>query len=144
MPLKLWSPMPAIEGATAWLNGEMKKEDLPTFVHFWSVSCELCKKAMPHVNDLRERYRGKLNVLAVHMPRTEIDKDLEEIKKVAAKHGITHPIFVDNERQLIALFKNKYVPAYYVFDRDGFLRHYQAGNSGMTFLLKRVSRVIGK
>ncbi|KYD29753.1 hypothetical protein B4110_1323 [Parageobacillus toebii] len=39
-------------------------------------------------------------------------------------------------------FENQYVPAYYVFDAEGKLRHFQAGGSGMKLLEKRVNRVL--
>ncbi|MBB3868056.1 Uri superfamily endonuclease [Parageobacillus toebii NBRC 107807] len=39
-------------------------------------------------------------------------------------------------------FENQYVPAYYVFDAEGKLRHFQAGGSGMKMLEKRVNRVL--
>ncbi|SIT87404.1 TlpA family protein disulfide reductase [Edaphobacillus lindanitolerans] len=145
--MKLRTPMPELEGATTWLNGWRSKADLvgerPTLVHFWSVSCQLCKQTMADINALRDRYKGKLNVIAVHMPLTGKDTDLEQIKKIAEEHDISQPIFVDNEMKLTDAFKNKYVPAYYVFDKDGQLRHFQAGDSGMRMLEKRVGRVLG-
>lgn len=139
--------MPALDGATEWLNGEVTRGDLvgskPTLIHFWSVSCGLCKEAMPNVNEFRDTYKDQLNVVAVHMPRSEKDLDLEEIKKVAAEHGIDQPIFVDSEHKLTDAFENEYVPSYYVFDEEGQLRHFQAGGGGMKMLTKRVNRVLG-
>ncbi|MEI4768694.1 TlpA disulfide reductase family protein [Psychrobacillus sp. FJAT-51614] len=144
--MKLRTPMPELEGATTWLNGEVSTSDLvgekPTLVHFWSISCGLCKEAMPNVNEFRDQYKDELNVVAVHMPRSEKDVDLDEIKKVAAEHNISQPIFVDSEMKLTDTFENQYVPAYYVFDKDGQLRHFQAGGSGMKMLEKRVNRVL--
>ena len=144
--MKLRSPMPDLSGATAWLNGEVAKRELigkkPTLIHFWSVSCGLCKEAMPEVNAFRDQYKNELNVVAVHMPRSEKDMDLSEIKKSAAEHDITQPIYVDNDMKLTDAFDNQYVPAYYVFDKDGQLRHFQAGGSGMKMLEKRVNRVL--
>ncbi|CAM3689407.1 TlpA family protein disulfide reductase [Mesobacillus zeae] len=144
--MKLREPMPELSGAVEWLNGEVTREELigekPTLIHFWSISCHLCKEAMPQVNEFRDRFQGKLNVVAVHMPRSENDLDLEEIKKVAGEHGIEQPIFVDSEHKLTNAFENQYVPAYYVFDREGKLRHFQAGGSGMKMLEKRVNRVL--
>ncbi|MCT2538122.1 TlpA family protein disulfide reductase [Aquibacillus koreensis] len=146
--MRLRSPMPALDGATEWLNGEVKREDLvgnkPTLIHFWSVSCGLCKEAMPNVNEFRDEYKDELEVIAVHMPRSEKDLDLEQIKQVAAEHEITQPIFVDNQHKLTDAFENQYVPAYYVFDEEGNLRHFQAGGGGMKMLRKRVNRVLGK
>ena len=144
--MKLRSQMPDLAGATTWLNGEVTKKQLigskPTLIHFWSVSCGLCKEAMPDVNKFRDQYKNELNVVAVHMPRSEKDMDLEDIKRSAAKHDISQPIFVDNELTLTDAFDNQYVPAYYVFDKDGQLRHFQAGGSGMKMLEKRVNRVL--
>lgn len=139
--------MPELVGATEWLNGEVTRVQLvgekPTLFHFWSISCHLCKEAMPNVNEFRDLYKDQLNVIAVHMPRSEKDLDLEEIKKVAAEHEITQPIFVDSAHKLTDAFENKYVPAYYVFDSEGQLRHFQAGGGGMKMLTKRVNRVLG-
>lgn len=144
--MKLRSPMPNLTGATTWLNGEVSRNQLigrkPTLIHFWSVSCGLCKEAMPEVNAFRDQYKNELNVIAVHMPRSEKDMDLDEIKKVALHHDITQPIYIDNEMKLTDAFDNQYVPAYYVFDKDGQLRHFQAGGSGMKMLEKRVNRVL--
>ncbi|MBD7983380.1 TlpA family protein disulfide reductase [Sporosarcina sp. Sa2YVA2] len=144
--MKLREQMPELTGATAWLNGEVTKSELvgekPTLIHFWSVSCHLCKEAMPDVNNFRDQYKDELNVMAVHMPRSEDDVDLGNIKEVAAEHDITQPIFVDSDLKLTDAFDNQYVPAYYVFDKDGQLRHFQAGGSGMKMLEKRVNRVL--
>lgn len=144
--MKLREPMPELTGATEWLNGQVTKEELvgtkPTLIHFWSISCHLCKEAMPQVNEFRDQYKDKLNVVAVHMPRSEDDLKIEDIKNIAAEHDITQPIFVDSEHKLTDAFENQYVPAYYVFDKDGKLRHFQAGGSGMKMLEKRVNRVL--
>jgi len=146
--MKLREPMPELAGATEWLNGQVTKEELigekPTLFHFWSISCHLCKEAMPQVNQFRDDFEGKLNVVAIHMPRSEDDLDLEEIKKVAAEHSITQPIFVDSELKFADALENQYVPAYYVFDKEGKLRHFQAGGGGMKMLEKRVNRVLGE
>lgn len=145
--MKLREQMPELTGATKWLNGEVTKDQLvgdkPTLIHFWSVSCSLCKDAMPDVNEFRDEYEDELNVIAVHMPRSEKDLDMSVIEATAQGHDINQPIFVDSEHKLTDAFENKYVPAYYVFDETGQLRHFQAGGGGMKMLRKRVNRVLG-
>ncbi|MEJ9282050.1 MULTISPECIES: TlpA family protein disulfide reductase [Ureibacillus] len=144
--MKLRSPLPELDGATIWINGKVRKEELLgeklTLIHFWSVSCYLCKEAMPDFNRFREKYKDYLSVVAVHMPRSKEDTDIETIKQVAEKLNMTQPIFVDNDLVLSDLFENEYVPSYYLFDRSGFLRHYQAGGKGMNMLEQRVNRII--
>ncbi|KEK25912.1 TlpA disulfide reductase family protein [Bacillus gaemokensis] len=144
--MKLRQPMPSLDGATTVLNGEVERESLigekPTLIHFWSVSCHLCKEAMPDINNFRDEYKEQLNVVAVHMPRSEEDLNLEQVEAVAQEHGISQSILVDNQHKITDAFENQYVPAYYVFDKNGVLRHFQAGGSGMQMLTKRVNRVL--
>lgn len=146
--MKLRDHMPELQGATVWLNGKVTRDELvgkkPTLIHFWSISCHLCKVAMSDINRFRDRYKNELNVIAVHMPRSEDDLDIGMIKATAKKHNITQPIFIDNELTLTDLFDNQYVPAYYVFDKHGQLRHFQAGESGMKMLEKRLVRVLNE
>lgn len=144
--MKLRSPLPELEGATTWINGKVSKEELLgekiTLVHFWSVSCYLCKEAMPEINRFREKYRDWMNVVAVHMPRSEEDMDVDIVEKTAKELNMTQPIYVDHDLLLSDLFGNEYVPSYYVFDRSGVLRHYQAGGKGMKMLEQRVNRLL--
>ncbi|MCE4048460.1 MULTISPECIES: TlpA disulfide reductase family protein [Bacillaceae] len=144
--MKLREQMPELTGATAWLNKEQSKADLigdkPTLIHFWSVSCYLCKEIMSQFNAFRDEYSEKLHFIAVHIPRVEQDLNMDTIKATAEEYGITQPIFIDNEHKLADAFENEYVPSYYVFDLTGELRHFQAGGSGMKMLEKRVNRVL--
>ncbi|TLS35733.1 TlpA family protein disulfide reductase [Pseudalkalibacillus caeni] len=147
--MKLRDEMPELNGATEWLNGQVEKSDLIgnkplTLIHFWSVSCGLCKEAMPMVNEFRDEYKDNMNVVAVHMPRSEKDLDLEQVKEVAAEHDISQPIAVDNEHKITDAFENQYVPAYYVFDSEGKLRHFQAGGEGRKMLTKRITKLLDK
>jgi len=146
--MRLRERMPELTGATTWLNGYYETADLigdkPTLIHFWSISCHLCKETMPYINNFRNRYKDKLNIIAVHMPRSEDDLNLGEIKKVAAEHDITQPIFVDSKLVLTNAFDNHFVPAYYIFDKDGKLRHFQTERAGMNMLKKRVDRVLNE
>ena len=127
--MRLREQMPELVGATTWLNGETTKEKLvgknPTLIHFWSVSCSMCKNSIRVVNQFRDKYKNDLNVVAVHIPRSDADLDLYRIKSSAEEHDLKQPIFVDNALHLMDAFGNDEVPAYYVFDKDGKLRHYQ-------------------
>ncbi|WP_213421663.1 TlpA family protein disulfide reductase [Bhargavaea massiliensis] len=144
--MKLHEPMPELSGASAWLNGEVTKSELvgekPTLIHFWAVSCNICKETMPEVNELRDKYKDDLNVVAVHMPLTGADNDMDKIREAAEQYGLTQPVFVDSEYKLTDAFENELAPAFYVFDREGQLRHYQAGRTGLDMVEDRIERVI--
>ena len=78
------------------------------------------------------------------MPRSADDLSIDKIRKTADEYVITQPIFIDNEQKLTNAFNNKYVPAYYLFDMEGKLRHFQAGGSGAQLLEMRVDRIIAE
>lgn len=146
--MKLHSEIPEFNGATTWLNGETTKHELigdkPTLVHFWSMSCYLCKEAIPTINAFREQWQDKLNVIAVHTPRCEDDLNISHVRSLAQQLHITHPIFIDHEMNVSDAFENDYIPAYYLFDDEGKLRHYQTGESSLKLLQKRIERFVHK
>jgi|SRR5699024_4727585 len=141
--------MPELNGAAKWLNSKsLSKKDVtgkkPTLIYFWSVSCETCKRAMPKMKELYNAYNGQLNVITVHMPRSEADQDLNEVRHAAKEYKISEPILVDNDHTLTNQFKNRYVPAYYLFDASGKLRHRHSGSGGLQILQKRISRILNE
>lgn len=144
--MRIKDKMPALKGATTWLNREITDDELMneklTLIYFWSISCGLCQRAMPKINTFHKDFKDQLNMIAVHMPRSEKDLDIKQVKAIAEKHNLTQPIFVDNEHKLTDAFDNRYVPAYYVFDTKGNLQHFQAGENGMNMLMKRVNHLL--
>jgi thiol-disulfide isomerase/thioredoxin len=130
--------MPELTGATEWINGEPDPKELagsPVLVHFWAVSCHICHENMPTLNAWREEYGPQgLKMVSIHMPRQEADTNVDRARSDAEKMGVTDPLGIDNEHTLAEAFQNKYVPAYFLFDREGNLRSRAAGDAGVTLL----------
>ncbi|HMF56245.1 MAG TPA: redoxin domain-containing protein [Pyrinomonadaceae bacterium] len=150
MPMRIGTEMPRLEGATEWLNGtgahaEAESKGRPTLVHFWSVSCSICKENLPRVAEWRDKKRDEgLNVIAIHMPRYEADTDAEAVRDAVAQFNITEPCAIDNQHTLRDAFKNEqgYVPAYYLFDAEGKLRSFAAGERGLDLLASALDRML--
>ncbi|GAB3808812.1 redoxin domain-containing protein [Virgibacillus kimchii] len=145
--MKLRERIPELAGATQWLNSnEIHREELigskPVLIHFWSVSCDLCKRSIPRVQQLRDKYKDELVVIAVHMPRSKEDLDLNLIKETAASHSMTEPIYVDGEEKLTKTFSNRQVPSFYLFDGQGTLRYIQKGSGSVHMLKNRLERLL--
>ncbi|MFT8311124.1 MAG: TlpA disulfide reductase family protein [Sporolactobacillus sp.] len=137
--------MPDLSVATHWMNQKVTRERLlgtPTLIHFWSISCSKCKDAMPVVQSIREKYKGELNVVAIHMPLSEADLDVNEVARVAAMHSITEPVLIDNTHRLADAFGNRFVPAYYLFSADGQLFEYHMGERGAMRIHKTADRLL--
>jgi predicted Ser/Thr protein kinase len=140
--MKIDTEMPSFEGATEWLNHTAAHalhdaKGHPTLVHFWSVSCDISEANLPQVAELRDqRRKDGLRVIAVHMPRFEAETDTAAVRQALAKLNITEPCAVDNEHKLRDAFVNEqgYVPAYYLFDAQGKLKSFAAGERGLGLL----------
>ena len=134
--------MPELDGATTWFNGSLdeikeKIKGKPTLVHFWAVSCGICKDKLPQLHELIKRYEPLgLNTIAVHMPRYEADTDLDTVDQAIRNNKITEPTAVDSLHKLKDAFLNEqgWVPVYYLFDTDGKLKTRAAGEFGIAVL----------
>ena len=150
MPMRIGTEMPSLEGATEWFNATgahaaAEAAGRPVLVHFWSVSCGICKEHLPRVAELRDsRAADGLRVVAVHMPRYPADTDVEAVRDAITTNNITEPCAVDNEHALRDAFKNEQglVPAYYLFDAGGKLRCYAAGERGLNMIGPALERVL--
>ncbi len=147
MAMRLRTEIPELTGATEWVGGEVKKEDLlgkPILVNFWSISCGMCKASMPEVNEMREKYKKYgLQFVGVHMPRSEKDTEIGPVKEAIEKYEMKHPQAIDNEHNIVDAFENEYVPAFYLFDAEGKLRHRSAGEKALSMLIRPLERVLG-
>ncbi|WP_281364157.1 TlpA family protein disulfide reductase [Thermoactinomyces mirandus] len=146
MALRLRAEMPEIKGITEWVNGEVIREELqgkPVLIHFWSISCGICKKSLPDVNKMREEY-PQLKLVGIHMPRSEKDTDIDAVKENIVKYKLKHPQGIDNTHSVVDAFENEFVPAYYLFDTKGKLRHRSAGEKALTMLKNPLERVLGE
>jgi thiol-disulfide isomerase/thioredoxin len=150
MPMKIGAQMPRLDGATEWINGtaqeaQAQAEGHPTLIHFWSVSCGICKENLPRLSEWRDKYLDQgLRVIAIHMPRYPSDTDVEAVREAMSKYNITEICAIDNEHRLRDLFQNDqgYVPAYYLFDAEGKLRSYAAGEYGLNVIGGALARLM--
>ena len=151
MPMRIGTPMPSLEGATEWLGLSAAEvlqdsEGHPVLVHFWSLSCGMCKDNLPRVAQWREQYReAGLRVIAIHMPRYPEDTNLAAVRETVAQYEITEPVAIDNEHKLRDAFQNEqgYVPAYYLFDETHKLKSFAAGEYGTKVMAPALERMLG-
>jgi thiol-disulfide isomerase/thioredoxin len=151
MPMRIGTEMPSLDGATEWLKGSAEEalaeaEGRSVLVHFWSLSCGMCKDNLPRVGEWRDNYReAGLRLIAIHMPRYPADMDINSVREAISEYGITEPCAVDNEHKLRDEFHNEhgYVPAYYLFDQDHKLKGFAAGEYGVKIMEPALTRLLG-
>jgi thiol-disulfide isomerase/thioredoxin len=148
MALRMRSPLPSLEGVGTWIGDAPTAESLagkPVLVHFWSISCYICHDVAKQVAAWRDRFGPEgLEVIAIHQPRGPEELDVAKVTADAlGPMELTQPCAIDSEHTLVDRFQNQFVPAYYVFNRDHELRHFQAGDKGYDRVVGAIERVLG-
>jgi thiol-disulfide isomerase/thioredoxin len=153
MGLHMNSTLPDLTGATRWFNAPaghpgFTAEELkgtPTLVHFWSVSCHTCHEIAPQIQEWKKTWEPQgIKFIAIHQAKSQADLSLEIIGQDVNQLGMDQPAAADNSFRIIDTFGNQYVPAFYLFDSEGKLRHFQAGDRGFDRLLSRMERLIAE
>ena len=147
--MRIGDAIPSLEGATSWMNGSLEETvkeitGQPTLIHFWAVSCGICKEKMPQLTELKAKYEPLgLRVVSVHMPRYESDTDPAVVNDAIEANKITEPTAVDNMHRLRDAFLNEqgWVPVYYLFDAEGKLKTRAAGEFGIGVLQSALEKM---
>lgn len=150
MPMRIGTQLPSLEGATEWTSSNLEEvnsliQGKPTLIHFWAVSCGICKTNLPRIAEWRDKYKEDgLRVVAVHMPRYPEDQDLVAVREAIEKFGIVEPCAIDNLHKMRDAFQNDqgFVPAYYLFDQEGKLKSFAAGERGLDMLSSALNRLM--
>ncbi len=150
MPMRIGTQLPSLEGATEWNNSNLEEvnsfiQGKPTLIHFWAISCGICKTNLPRIAEWRDKYKEDgLRVVAVHMPRYPEDQDMVAVREAIEKFGIVEPCAIDNLHKMRDAFQNDqgFVPAYYLFDQEGKLKSFAAGERGLDMLSSALNRVM--
>jgi len=152
--MKVDSQLPSFEGVTEWLNlatPDARKtispetKGRPTLVHFWSVNSKLSQNNFSQLAELRDRgKRDGLRVIAVHLPNSDSEKDLQAVREAVATLQLVEPCALDNEHKVRNAFFNGpgLVPAYYLFDTQGCLRSFSDGQDGLEILEDRLDQML--
>jgi len=119
--------MPALDGATEWLNtdplGPAELRGRVVLVNFWTWTCINWLRQEPHVRAWSQAYRDDgLIVIGVHTPEFSFEHDVDGVRRAVKDRDIDYPVVVDNDYAVWSAFDNHYWPALYFVDTDGILR----------------------
>jgi thiol-disulfide isomerase/thioredoxin len=97
-------------------------------IDFWDYTCVNCIHTLPYVREWYRRYRDKgLTVIGVHAPEFFFARTAENVAQAAEEFQLTYPILLDNEYEVWKAFANRYWPAKYLIDKDGYMRYFHPG-----------------
>ena len=144
-PLLDKSP-PPLTDLDGWLQSDITSldqlEGQVVIVQFWTYSCNNCTATLPYLQAMYERYGEEgLEIVAVHSPEFDFEKDPEAVADAAQELGVTWPIALDTERTNFREWQGRpaYWPRTYVLDERGRVRYNNIGEGAYDQLAETVA-----
>jgi thiol-disulfide isomerase/thioredoxin len=140
--------MPALGGATGWLNSEPLGPDelrgRVVLVDFWTFTCINWLRTEPYVRAWSRAYRDDgLVVIGVHTPEFSFEHGIDRVRQAIKEREIDYPVAVDNDYAIWEAFDNHYWPALYFVDSDGVIRDHHFGEGRYEQSERVIQRLLG-
>jgi thiol-disulfide isomerase/thioredoxin len=142
------SALAELDRRAVWLNSEpLTAAGLRghvVAVDFWTYSCVNWLRTLPYVGAWAERYRDRgLVVVGVHAPEFSFEHELDNVSHAVAELGVAYPVVIDNDFAVWRSFQNRFWPAIYLIDGDGFLRFHHFGEGSYEEIEREIQRLLG-
>lgn len=137
-------PAPDILDNTTWFNSApLTLESLHgkvVLLDFWTYSCINCIRTLPYLKELYSKYHSQgLEIIGVHAPEFEFEKNPDNVKKAIANFSIPYPVVLDNNYLTWTAYKNNYWPAHYLINKDGMVVYQHFGEGEYDTLEKNIA-----
>jgi len=149
-PLPDLGPANELVGIDGWLQSDVESlEELRgnvVVVQFWTFGCYNCKATLPNLEALYAEHQGAdFEVVGVHSPEFDYEKDPDAITEAAVDLGVTWPIAMDTKRQSFHVWQGSpaYWPRTYVLDQEGRIRFDHIGEGAYEELNAAVATLLG-
>lgn len=143
-------PARVLRGIDGWLQTDIESLDelkgKVVVVQFWTFGCHNCKATLPNLQALYEEHRGEdFEIVGVHSPEFDYEKDPAAIARAAEDLGVAWPIALDTQRRSFFFWQGSpaYWPRTYVLDRDGNIRFDRIGEGAYGELNQTVASLLG-
>ncbi len=122
-------PVPDLVDLDGWLQTDAHSFDhfagRVRIVQFWTFTCSNCRATIPHLQEIYADAgpRG-LEIIGVHAPEFDRERDPEAIAAAAVELGVSWPIALDTEKVNFRSWQGnrRFWPRTYVIDQNDQIR----------------------
>ena len=112
-------------------------------IDFWDYTCVNCIRTLPYVQEWHRRYQDfGLVVIGIHTPEFTFAQYESNVERGVREFGLTYPIVIDSQYELWKAFANRYWPAKYLIDHEGFIRYARFGEGGYEETEEQIQRLL--
>lgn len=129
MPPPLLRQAPELVGLDGWINSNASGLDSYSgqvrIVQFWTFGCRNCKNTVPHLQAIYNQWQPRgLEIIGVHSPEFNYERDINAVATAAAELGINWPIALDSDKRSFRAWQGdrRFWPRTYVIDQRGMIR----------------------
>jgi thiol-disulfide isomerase/thioredoxin len=141
---------PEMQGIAGYINTRpVLLKDLVgkkvVLVDFWTYSCINCQRTLPHVTAWHKKYKDKgLEIIGVHSPEFDFEKKRENVERAVKNFGIKYPVVLDNEHGTWNAWQNRYWPAKYLIDIDGYVAYHHFGEGAYEETERKIQELLAE
>ena len=140
---------PELKGISGWINSEPftleSHRGKVVLVDFWTYTCVNCIRTLPYLRAWHEKYAEKgLVIVGVHTPEFDFEKLRENVVDAVGKFGLEYAVAQDNDYDTWNAFRNRYWPAKYLIDRDGYIRYSHFGEGFYDETEAKIRELLGE
>ena len=114
--------LPSLDGQTVRLSDFREKKAI--FLNFWATWCIPCRLEMPTMHTAYQEYKNRdLEVLAVSLDagsNSVVKNFMQELK-------LDFPVLSDPDMEVLRLYRMVGIPASFLIDKQGIVRHREVG-----------------
>ncbi len=119
-------------GPGQWLgSGPLTMKELRgkvILIDFWDFTCVNCLRTLPYLVEWHTRYHDKgLVIVGVHAPEFSFARNPDLVQQAIDAYHIPYPVLLDNDYVTWRAYANRYWPAKYLVDQDGYIRYHNFG-----------------
>lgn len=92
-------------------------------LNFWASWCGPCKAEMPHMQNFYAKNKDSANVEIIAVNLTTEERGLVSIEKFVDAYGLTFPIPLDNNGEVMDMYRIMTIPTTYMISMDGTIKH---------------------
>jgi thiol-disulfide isomerase/thioredoxin len=114
-------------------------------LEFWTYTCFNCQNVQPYLNAWHDAYADDgLQVVGVHTPEFGFEREYANVEAAVREADIEYPVVLDNSYATWNAYDNRYWPAIYLIDADGFVRYQHFGEGAYSETQEKIEELLAE